>query len=125
MMLESLNIGDYSAPDQKITNATPTDTLKVCMEILGRIANLQKSIHVEFIDFIEFDKQNATPSDVYTMTGLIISELQPIKAHLGIKRSSVSTSTSYVNKKPENVEQIMRWNLKRLKLIKSLSKDTQ
>jgi len=122
IILDYLNITDETVPDSIIKDATPTDTLHVCMKILVLLGYIQKDLGIEVTDFSEFNKKNVNPSDIYTLTGLIISELQPIKAQFGLTHSVTPPALAYANKKPENVEQLMRWILKRLILLKNLKK---
>ena len=120
IILNYLDIYDSTVPDAKMQNATPADALDTAMSILQDITQLQKSVGIEHIDFSEFRKTNVLPSDVYTVTGLIISELQPLKAYIGLNDSVTPPALYYERKKPENVEQLMRWNLKRINLIKDI-----
>ncbi len=121
-ILDYLKIEDYTLPDKKKENATPKEAMVTSMEMLELIRRLQKNIGIESVDFSEFHKKNVKPSDVFTVSGLIISELQPIKAYIGLTDSVIPSALRYINKKPQNVEQLMRWNIKRLSLINNLSR---
>ena len=122
IIFDYLDITDETVPDSLIKDATPTDTLHLCMKILALLGSMQKDLAIEATDFLEFDKKDVRPSDIFTLTGLIISELQPIKAKLGLSDSITPAALAYTNKKPENVGQLMGWNLKRLILLNNLKK---
>ncbi len=124
-ILAHLNVEDLSIPDSIKEDTLPKDVMHVSMQMLALIGSLQRKVGIESVDFSEFDKKdNITPSNVFAATGLIISELQPIKAYIGLEKSVTPSATSYTNKKPKNVEQLMRWNFKRLKLIYNLNRKT-
>ncbi|MDB2562549.1 hypothetical protein N9X61_02980 [Sulfurimonas sp.] len=120
LMLSYLDITDNTSPEMKKINATPKDSVEITMKILDYIGQLQVSVGIEGIDFSEFNKEHVYPSDVYTMTGLILAELQTIKAYIGLTNHITPSALAYSRKKPENVGQLMTWNLKRLKLIREL-----
>ncbi len=121
-ILEHLNIEDSTLPDSIKEDAIPKDVMSISMEVLVLIASLQKSVGIQWVDFSEFDKEEIKPSDVFAITGLIIAELQPIKAYIGLEQSVTPAAVSFLNKQPKNVEQLMRWNFKRLKIIYTLNR---
>lgn len=122
IILNHLRIKDNSLPDLPIPKAVPRDAINTSFEVLAQIEYLQTSVGIVPIDFFEFKRENTIPSDVYTVTGLIISELQTIKAYIGLVQSVTPPAIQHSGKKPKNVEQLMRWNLKRLQLIRVLRK---
>ena len=121
-ILRHLNINDTTLPDELKKGALPSDALQTALLVLDEIAMLQKLANIPTTDFSEFKKANIQPNDVFVMTGLIISELQTIMAYIGLTRSITPSAIFYSEKKPENVEQLMRWNLKKLQLIKTFNK---
>ncbi|MBL4730532.1 MAG: hypothetical protein JKY28_04055 [Sulfurimonas sp.] len=122
IILNYLHIRDYTIPNNILLNATPQDVFQISFQILEKIAKIQASVGIENVDFSEFKKEIIRPSEVYTSTGLIIAELQTIKAFMGLSKSITPPAMAYKGKKPKNSEQLMRWNLKRLELIERLYK---
>lgn len=120
MILRYLRIKDKTIPKTKKTMATSEDTFDECMNILNKIKQLQITSGIDFVDFSGFKKGNETPSDVFTITQMIIAELQTIKAYLGID-SITPAATRYNTKEPSEVLQLASWNLRKLRLIDSLS----
>lgn len=122
IILNHLKIRDTSLPKSVIKGAKPKDAFLTSLKVLSSIERLQSQVGIETIDFSEFKKEKITPNDVYVLTGLIISELQPIKAYIGLHQSITPPAKIFTGKKPENVEQLMQWNLKRLELIKKINR---
>lgn len=120
-ILQYLRIPDKTIPKKKNINATPEDVFNESMKALSKIKQLQISVGLDFVDFREFKKGNESPGEVYTITQMIIAELQTIKAYLGIKDITAS-ATRYNTKTPIEVEQLVSWNLRKLNLIHSLNK---
>ncbi len=48
---------------------------------------------------------------------MIIAELQTIKAYIGLKHYITPVATTYRDKTPAHVEQLMSWNLRKVSLI--------
>ena len=121
LILQHLQIQDKTIPKQKNINATPEDVSKESMKILEKIKQLQITAGIGFVDFNEFQKGNETPGEVYTITQMIIAELQTLKAHIGID-SITAAASKYNTKTPVEVEQLVSWNLRKLNLIHSINK---
>ena len=123
IILNKLDIKDDTIPDKIIQNATSRDSLIISMKFLSVINKLQRDVGIETVDFSTFSKdKDVTPSDVYTITGMILSELQTIKAYIGLVKSVTPPPLIYMKKVPANIEQLMSWNLRKLELIHSLSR---
>jgi len=122
IMSKYLGIKDDTIPTPRLEKATPNDSLKVSMKVLNLIKKLQRKVGIKTIDFSRFNKVKATPSDVYTITGVIIAELQPIKAYMGLSRNVTPPALTYINKVPADIEQLMGWNLRKLLLIENLDR---
>jgi len=119
-ILKYLNIEDNTIPAKKNLRATPTNTFNTGMLSLDKIKELQINSGIDFVDFSGFRKLKQTPSEVFSITEMIISELQTIKAYLGIK-SITPSAPFYKDKTPVEVDQLMSWNLRKLNLIHSLN----
>ena len=122
IILQHLNIEDKTIPAKKDIYATPKDTFNTGIKILTKIKQLQIKSGIDFVDFSGFKKDVVTPSEVFTITQLIISELQNIKAYIGLNNYITPAASKYHSKTPVDVDQIMHWNLRKLLLIDSLEK---
>jgi len=122
IILKHLGIKDATIPSSRLEQATPKDSLNVSMEVLHMINKIQRSVGIRTVDFSAFNKKNALPSDVYTITGMIIAELQTIKAYVGLTKSVTPPALSYSKKVPADIEQLMNWNLRKISLIKTLDR---
>ena len=121
LILNSLNIKDNVTPFSKNKESTPNDTANTALRILEKVKQLQILAGIEYIDFIQFRKAKQTPSDVFSLTQMIIAELQTIKAYLSIKNITPA-SNRYKAKTPTEVDQLMEWNLRKLNLINKLNR---
>ena len=123
IILNQLNLKDNTIPNRRMDKATPNDSLAVSMKVLSTINKLQRSVGIKTVDFSAFSKEKgATLSDVYTITGMILSELQTIKAYIGLTRSVTPPPLTYFKKVPADIEQLMSWNLRKLHLITNLDR---
>ena len=120
VVLQHLNIKDETIPAKKNREAAPKDTFEVGMQTLSKIKQLQIKAGIEFVDFNGFKKEIVTPSDVFTLTSMIIAELQTIKAYIGLTNYITPAASKYNSKTPVEVDQLMNWNLRKLSLMDSL-----
>jgi len=119
LILGKLNITDNTIPAKVNPKATPKDTFDTGIKILEKIKQLQILAGIGFVDFSSFKKQKATSSDVFTITQMIIAELQTIKAYLGIENITPEAKL-YKSKTPVEVDQLMSWNLRKLNLVSNI-----
>jgi len=122
LIIKHLNIKDKTVPSQRLLKATPKDSLKISMKVLEKIKVLQRSVGIDTIDMSAFNKKDVLPSDVYSITGVILSELQPIKAYIGLKDKVTTPALEYNKKVPSDIEQLMQWNFRKLSLIHKLQR---
>jgi len=121
-ILKQLNIKDSTIPNKRLKSATPADSLNISMKVLEKIKKLQRSVGIRTVDFSVFNKKNALPSDVYTITGMIIAELQPLKAYIGLSHDVTPPAILYIKKVPADIEQLMGWNYRKINLIHTLDR---
>ena len=119
LILDTLSIEDKTIPAKKNIDSTPNDTANTALLILEKVKQLQVLSGIAFVDFSDFRKKMQTPSDVFSLTQMIIAELQTIKAYLNIPNITPAAS-QYRLKTPAEVDQLMSWNLRKLELISSL-----
>ena len=120
IVLNHLRIKDDSVPTKRLKSATPKDSLKVSLKVLDKIKTLQRMAGINAIDMSEFKRDEVLPSDVYSITGVILAELQTLKAYIGLNNDVTTPALHYVAKVPADIEQLMQWNLKKLLLINNL-----
>ena len=77
-------------------------------------------VDIERTNYSSLDKIKITPEDTFILIGMASAEFQTIKAHLGLKHSITPSALFYENKEPTDVEQLINWLTKRIKLIKTL-----
>jgi len=116
-VLNHLSIEDNTVPTVRNDKATPSDTFLVALKILEKIKQIQFSIGIGTVDFSVFKKEHPTPSDVFTMNQMILAELQTIKAYVGLNHYITPAATTYMNKTPADVDQLMNWNLRKIELL--------
>lgn len=122
-IINKLNLQDDTIPDKKNPKDTPSIVFDKILQLLEIIKQLQISAGIEFVDFSGFKKQGEkiTPNEVYTITEMVIAELQTIKAYLGINVITPPASL-YHTKTPAEVSQLVGWNIRKLRLVRSLIK---
>jgi hypothetical protein len=116
-ILNHLGIEDNTVPTARNDKATPIDTFEVAMKILEKIKQIQFSVGIATVNFSAFRYSKITPSTVFTMNQMILAELQTIKAYVGLKHYITPAATTYVNKTPADVDQLMNWNLRKVTLL--------
>jgi len=119
-IIAKLNIHDRTGPPNRIDNATPEDVFNLALEVMVEIQRLQAMAGIESIDYLAFKKKHITPGEVFTMTGVIISGLQPIKAYLKLNQVVTPPATIYKAKQPADGLQTLGWALRKIKQIRSL-----
>lgn len=123
-ILNKLRIQDDTIPDKKNPTDTPRVVFGKSLQVLEKIKQLQISVGIDYVDFSEFGKNDdtITPNEVYTITQMIIAELQTLKAYVGI-HTITPPASEYTGKTPAEVSQLVGWNLRKLNLIHSLSRE--
>jgi len=116
-ILNHLGIEDNTVPTARNDKATPKDTFEVAMKILEKIKQIQFSVGIATVDFSAFRSTEITPSTVFTMNQMILAELQTIKAYVGLNHYITPAATTYVNKTPADVDQLMNWSLRKVTLL--------
>lgn len=112
-----LNINDHTIPTKRRDESSPLDTFNVGIKILSRIEQIQKIFAIESINFYSFKNNKITPSDVFSLSQIIIAELQTIKAYIGLDDYVTPAAKRYNNKTPADVDQMMGWALRQISLI--------
>jgi len=122
-ILQHLHIDDTTFPPAKIKNVRPADSLVTTFALMHEIQRLQRLVGIFRTDFAAFSKKNSNvqvyPSDVFNMVGMSFAELQTIKANLAIK-SIASPAERYEGKKAADVQQLLRWVTRKLRLIEQI-----
>lgn len=119
-IIDKLNVEDTTIPPGKREKTTPAHSFKTAFRLLREIQRLQMLAAIERTDFDHMRSDNVTPGDVFGLAEMILAELQTIKAYLGLKHAITPPALYYEEKKPEDVQQILGWTLRRVRLIKQL-----
>jgi len=119
-ILNYLNIRDKTIPSKRDNHTTPLETFATTMTLLNKIGLLQRNVGIDTVDFSSFIKKKPSPKDVFSMTQMVLAELQTIKAQIGLTHYITPAATTYTNKTPADVNQLMNWNLRKLMLINNL-----
>ena len=120
-IIAKLNINDRVEPPSRINDATPTGSFKIALEVMVEVQRLQTMAGIETIEYSALKKTNITAGDMFTVTGMIISGLQPIKAYLTLNHQVTPPATIYKDKRPADVSQTLGWALRKIKLIRNLN----
>lgn len=120
-VLDKLNIDDTTVPPAKIIISSPKDSYTTTMEFLGIIKALETQVGLPTIDYYAFERKNVTSSDVYEIIQIALSEIQVVKAYIGLRHNVTRGALRFEGKTPADVKQIMEWLLRKVKLINSLS----
>ncbi len=123
-ILEALGIKDTVIPPKKNVGVLPSGSFENLLLLLTEIARLKSIIEINEIDFHIFTPKNRqiTPSDVFSIGGIALAELQPIKAYLGLKYALTPMAEHYENIEPADVQQLAGWSIRKLQLIRSINK---
>ena len=120
MILMASHIEDTSYPPGKVSNVTPAQSLSSTFELMDEIQRLQKSAKIPITDFSPFRHlTEITPADVYNMVGMCLAELQTLKAYDHIN-SPTPAAEYHEAKIPADVNQLIQWTVRKLKLIKEI-----
>ena len=122
IILNHLHISDNTIPNRRLKDATIKDATNSSFKLLTNIIRLHRIVGISSIQCTEFNKVTPEARDLYNIVGLIVAELQPLKAHLGLTKNITPSALSYENKTPADIEQLMSWNFRKLELIKSLER---
>jgi hypothetical protein len=121
IILRHLEIQDNTIPTKRIKNGTLKDVESVSMKILDKVQSLQRSVGIETVE-LPLIKRESSLRDIYTFIGMILAELQPIKAYIGLTKSVTPPGLTYKRKTLIDVEQLMQWNLRKISLINKLDR---
>lgn len=119
LILQEQAVMDSAIPPAKIPNAIPGDSLNATFDILREIQRLQLQVGIEPVNLDEFRlaRQEARPQDVFNMIEMLLAELQPIKAKLGMKHVITPVVQYYDNKRPADVTQLLGYIENKLHLL--------
>lgn len=121
-VIEALDVKNISIPPQKNLETQPVDVFDTTLQLLEEIKRLQKMMGLQGIDFYQLKPLNRTitPSDVFSILGFVLAELQQIKAYLGLKYALTPMAEHYEGIRTADVRQVIGWNIRKLQNIKSV-----
>ena len=122
-IVEALEIKNTTIPPPQQKTVQPKDVFQTALLLLQEIIRVKNLVALENIDSHAFEiksDQLITPNDVFNLTGIILAELQPLKAHLQLKHVLTPTAHYYKNKTLAEVKQVLGWSVRKLKLIQTI-----
>ncbi|MBT3203018.1 MAG: hypothetical protein HOM14_01590 [Gammaproteobacteria bacterium] len=122
-ILRLRKLQDTTFPPEKLADVTPGDSLKAAFELMQEVQKLQVNIGLSTTDFSPFlnkGDEAALPADVFNMVGMVLAELQPVKARMNLKYSITPAAKFYTEKSPADVHQLLRWLKRKINLIHRL-----
>jgi hypothetical protein len=87
------------------------------MQLLDKLKQFQFRLGMQTIDFSAFLKSNPNSGDLFTITQMILAELQTVKAYYGLHYAITPPAQRYVNKTAADVAQLLQWNIQKMELI--------
>ncbi len=123
ILLSTLEIIDSTIPPPKQKGMKPSNVFETALELLKEVQRLQRFSNIKDIGIhgLKPDKK-ITPSEVFSLLGTILAELQTVKAYLHLTWSLTPIAKHYENKSPNDVQQVLGWALRRVKLINTLNR---
>jgi hypothetical protein len=122
-ILEALEIKNSTIPPPQQQAVQPKNAFQTALLLLQEVNRVKKLVELENIDYHAFEialDQLITPNEVFNLTGIILAELQPLKAYLQLKHVLTPTAHFYKNKTPAEVKQVLGWSVRKLKLIQAI-----
>ena len=118
-LLQAQDVMDSALPPVKLENATPADSLEAGFDVLREIQRLQLQAGLETINLDEFHivRQDTRPQDVFNIIGLLLAELQMLKAKLGLRHIATPIAQYYEGKKPADVTLVLGYIANKLHLL--------
>ena len=114
----ALNLQDRTNPLPKAAGATANDSYQTALVLLEEIQRLQRYASIPNIDLTDFYRIEPVESpEVFMSTQIVLAELQTLKAYLGLFNTPTPFAEHYEGKKPEDVNQMIRWCYLQLKKI--------
>jgi hypothetical protein len=121
ILLEALEIKSEIIPPLKQPDVTPASVFDTALQLLKEIKHVQDLTGVNSIELYTFKSSTLTTlNEVFTITGIILAELQLLKAHLQIRQFTPPTNY-YRDRMSNDVQQILGWSIKKVHLIRSLN----
>lgn len=120
-IMDALDVKNTTIPPKKNPDVQPGGAFDNFVQTLVEIKRIQKLAGLNGVDFYVFKPANRiiTPSDVFSIGGITLAELQPLKASLGLKYALTPMAEHYEGIQPADVQQLMGWNVRKLQLISS------
>jgi len=120
-ILRAKHVEDTSFPPEKISTMQPVDSLQAAFELMAEVQRIQRNMGIPRTDFSVFHtREQVLKSDVFNMSGMVLAELQTIKAWMDLNRVLTPPANSYQGKTSADVHQLLGWAIHKLQLIKTL-----
>lgn len=120
-IMRRLQIPNTAAPPAKKAEANSGDSLRQALQLMGEVQRLQHLARQATIDFrAMFNPDVATPDQVFTMVGMVLAEIQPIKVLLGMTFRITPPADYQEDKSSADVEQLLGYVTHKVRLIQAL-----
>lgn len=125
-ILDHLEVRDNTIPPAVQTGATPSDVFNTGIVLLEEIRKVQLLAGLDTIDtsILKSSYKTISPSEVFGLMGLALAELQTLKGYLGLKHMLTPPARHYENISPQNIQQVIGWTIRKLRIIKMLNRTT-
>ncbi|EIJ42239.1 hypothetical protein BegalDRAFT_1344 [Beggiatoa alba B18LD] len=121
-ILEKFELQDKTMPPLLNSDASILQTFRAIQTLLKEIQRIQTRLGLDKIqnsDYI-YDAKSAshiTETELFGSLGIILAELQPIKARLGLTHLVTPVAKRYKDKNTADILKIVQWNINRLKSV--------
>ncbi|MBF0180852.1 MAG: hypothetical protein HQM03_12590 [Magnetococcales bacterium] len=120
-LLRPARVQDGAHPPAKEPATTLEETLRASFDLMAEVQRLQRMAGIPVVDFTPFRKAaGVLPSDVLNMVGMVLAELQPLKARLGLNHAITPATTFQEEANLADVRQFLGYAMHKLKLVRTL-----
>lgn len=120
-ILSAKYIEDTSFPPEKQPTMQAVDSLQTAFVLMAEVQRLQRNMGIPRTDFSVFRKhEQVLKSDVFNIVGMVLAELQTIKAGMDLSHALTPPAASYQGKASADVHQLLGWAVHKIQLIKTL-----
>ncbi|ALG68612.1 hypothetical protein [Beggiatoa leptomitoformis] len=124
VILDALEVQDTTNPPLADPTATLEQTFQAVQVLLRELQRLQTHFNLDKLklnDYVYSSKSinnNISETEVFSSLGIVLAELQPIKARLGLTYFITPAAQHYNDKQASDILRIIQWDIQRLKVIK-------
>jgi len=124
VILSALQIVDDNSPPLKRPQTSLREVQPVLLNLLREIERLKRSASLPVVDYaplMPVMRETLSAEMCFHLIGVTLSELQALKAQLGLRHLPTPPAYVYVQKTPAEIHQILEWCTHKLHLVRALS----